>query len=72
MMLLPVREPDAEAVGGTARVFGLFIRPNRFPFEYNYLISPSHPDFEKVVIHSSQKLAFDPRLLKIKEALERL
>jgi RES domain-containing protein len=35
------------------------------PVEYNYLINPSHPDFEKVVIHSPQKFAFDPRLLKI-------
>jgi len=33
------------------------------PVEYNYLINPSHPDFEKVVIHSPQKFAFDPRLL---------
>ena len=33
------------------------------PVEYNYLINPSHPDFEKIVIHSPQKFAFDPRLL---------
>jgi len=33
------------------------------PVEYNYLINPSQPDFEKVVIHSPQKFAFDPRLL---------
>ena len=33
------------------------------PVEYNYLINPSHPDFEKVVIRSPQKFAFDPRLL---------
>ena len=33
------------------------------PVEYNFLINPSHPDFEKVVIHSPQKFAFDPRLL---------
>ena len=33
------------------------------PVEYNYLINPSHPDFEKVVIHSPQKFAFDPILL---------
>jgi RES domain-containing protein len=33
------------------------------PVETNYLINPSHPDFEKVVIHSPQKFAFDPRLL---------
>ena len=32
------------------------------PFEYNYLINPSHPDFEKIVIHSPQEFAFDPRL----------
>jgi RES domain-containing protein len=32
--------------------------------EYNYLINPSHPDFGKVVIHSPQKFAFDPRLLE--------
>ena len=34
------------------------------PIEYNYLVNPSHPDFEKIVIHSPQKFAFDPRLLK--------
>lgn len=34
------------------------------PVEYNYLINPSHPDFEKVVIHSPQISVFDPRLLK--------
>ena len=33
------------------------------PVEYNYLINPSHLDFEKVIIHSPQKFAFDPRLL---------
>ncbi len=33
------------------------------PVEYNYLINPSHPDFEKIVIHSPQKSAFDSRLL---------
>jgi RES domain-containing protein len=33
------------------------------PVETNYLINPSHPDFEKVVIHSPQKFAFDPQLL---------
>ena len=33
------------------------------PVEYNFLINPSHPDIEKVVIHSPQKFAFDPRLL---------
>ena len=33
------------------------------PVEYNVLINPSHPDIEKVVIHSPQKFAFDPRLL---------
>jgi RES domain-containing protein len=33
------------------------------PAEYNYLINPSHPDFEKIVIHPPQKFAFDPRLL---------
>jgi RES domain-containing protein len=33
------------------------------PVETNYLINPSHPDFEKVVIHSPQKFAFDPILL---------
>ncbi|MBW2011412.1 MAG: RES family NAD+ phosphorylase [Deltaproteobacteria bacterium] len=34
------------------------------PIEYNYLINPDHPDFENLVIHSSQTFAFDPRLLK--------
>jgi RES domain-containing protein len=34
------------------------------PFEYNYLINPSHPDFEKLVIHSPKKFYFDPRLLQ--------
>ena len=33
------------------------------PVEYNFLINPSHPDFKKVVIHSPQRFAFDPRLL---------
>ena len=33
------------------------------PVEYNYLINPSHPDLEKVVIHSPQKFDFDHRLL---------
>ncbi len=33
------------------------------PVETNYLINPSHLDFEKVVIHSPQKFTFDPRLL---------
>jgi len=35
------------------------------PVEFNYLINPSHPDYKKIVIHSPQKFAFDPRLLKI-------
>jgi len=39
------------------------------PVEYNYLINPSHPDFEKVVILSPQKFAFDPRLFKIYEGI---
>jgi RES domain-containing protein len=34
------------------------------PFEYNYLINPSLPDFERLVIHSPQKFYFDPRLLQ--------
>ena len=34
------------------------------PIEYNNLVNPSHPDFEKIVIHSPQKFAFAPRLLK--------
>jgi len=33
------------------------------PVEHNYLINPSHPEFKKVVIHSPQKFALDPRLL---------
>ena len=33
--------------------------------EHNYLINPSHPDFEKIVINSPQKFSFDHRLLKI-------
>ena len=35
------------------------------PVEHNFLINPSHPDFEKIVIHSPQKFPFDHRLLKI-------
>jgi len=34
------------------------------PLEYNYLINPSHPEFEKLVIHSPQKFIFDRRLVK--------
>ena len=34
------------------------------PTESNYLINPSHPDFKKMVIHSSQQFSFDSRLLK--------
>ena len=39
------------------------------PVEYNYLINPSHPDFEKVVILSPQKFAFAPRLFEIYEGI---
>lgn len=39
------------------------------PVEYNYLVNPIHPDYEKVVIHSPQKFAFDPRLLKTYEEI---
>jgi len=34
------------------------------PVEYNYLINPSHPDFENLVIHSPERFSFDSRLLK--------
>ena len=33
------------------------------PIEFNYLINPLHPDFEKIVIHAPQKFTFDYRLL---------
>jgi len=33
------------------------------PVEYNYLINPLHPDFEKIVIHAPQKFTLDSRLL---------
>jgi len=32
------------------------------PEEYNYLLNPTHPDFEKITIGSSIKYRFDPRL----------
>lgn len=34
------------------------------PVEYNYLINPAHPDFNKLVVHPPQKFTFDPRLIK--------
>jgi len=34
------------------------------PIEYNYLINPSHPDFVKLRVESSQPLELDPRLWK--------
>ncbi len=34
------------------------------PVEYNYLINPSHSDFENLVIHSPERFSFDSRLLK--------
>ena len=30
--------------------------------EYNYLLNPAHPDFEKIKISSVSKFTFDPRL----------
>jgi RES domain-containing protein len=30
--------------------------------EYNYLLNPAHPDFEKIKISSINKFTFDPRL----------
>jgi RES domain-containing protein len=30
--------------------------------EYNYLLNPAHPDFEKIKIRSVNKFTFDPRL----------
>ncbi|QEC80598.1 RES domain-containing protein [Mucilaginibacter ginsenosidivorax] len=30
--------------------------------EYNYLLNPAHPDFEKIKIRSVSKFTFDPRL----------
>ena len=35
------------------------------PEEYNYLLNPTHPDFEKLTIGSLIKYRFDPRLAKI-------
>jgi RES domain-containing protein len=35
------------------------------PVDYNYLINPLHQDFSKVIVHSPQKFAFDPRILKV-------
>jgi len=34
------------------------------PVEYNYLINPSHPDFENLVVHSPERFSFDTRMLK--------
>ena len=34
------------------------------PEEYNYLLNPTHPDFEKITIGASTKYRFDPRLAK--------
>ena len=33
------------------------------PVEYNYLINPLHPDFEKIIIHAPQEFTLDSRLL---------
>ena len=34
------------------------------PVEYNYLINPSHPNFEDLLIHSPEEFSFDSRLLR--------
>lgn len=34
------------------------------PSEWNYLLNPEHPDFEKITIGRKQPIKFDPRLIK--------
>jgi hypothetical protein len=33
------------------------------PTEWNYLLNPAHPDFERIDVGASQPYSFDPRLL---------
>jgi RES domain-containing protein len=35
------------------------------PTEWNYLLSPAHPNFAKIKIGPKQPLQFDPRLIKL-------
>ncbi len=32
------------------------------PAENNYLINPSHPDYQKIVVHELEPLTYDPRM----------
>lgn len=34
------------------------------PLEKNYLLNPSHPDFQKIVLGKPEKFVFDGRLMK--------
>ena len=34
------------------------------PTEWNYLLNPAHPDFDKITIGPKQPIEFAPRLLK--------
>jgi RES domain-containing protein len=34
------------------------------PNEPNYLLNPTHPEFQRIKIGSPQPFAFDPRLLR--------
>lgn len=40
------------------KVPGTFIRE-----EFNYLINPLHPDFNKLAIGNPQQFVFDPRVI---------
>ena len=33
------------------------------PHEYNYILNPTHPDFNNITTHPFESFAFDPRLL---------
>ncbi len=46
---------------GTGAVLG--VPSALIPVEWNYLVSPAHPDFAKIRVSSSRPFTFDPRLL---------
>lgn len=58
----------------TQKIGDEFVRLNKYPVlrvpsavvegDYNYLINPLHPDFNKVKIVNVQAFGFDPRLFK--------
>lgn len=41
------------------------------PAEWNYLLNPRHPEYERVVVHETEALQYDPRMFKRKERRHR-